>query len=105
MKSKTKNNLRIVISILYIIWGITSPILALKAILAFDIGGILSATVGVLMLLAGIFGLAKLNPKKCRAFGIVLFLLALVPIGLALPTINITAVVTAVLAGLFILCI
>jgi len=105
MKKSTKNVLRIVISIVYIIWGIYSPVSAIEAILALNIPAMVSAAVGVLMLLAGIFGLFGLKKGKCRAFGIVIFIFAIVSVVLALPTISVNSIVTAVLAWLFIVCV
>lgn len=105
MKKGTKNILRIVISIVYIVWGIMSPVSAIKAILALSIPAIVSATVGVLMLLAGIFGLFGMKKIKCRVFGIIIFVFALVSVALALPTISVNSIVTAILAWLFIVCI
>ncbi len=105
MKKGTKNVLRIVISIVYIIWGIYSPVSAIQAILALNIPAIVSAAVGVLMLLAGIFGLFGLKRGKCRAFGIVIFIAAIVSVILALPAISVNSIVTAILAWLFIVCV
>lgn len=104
MKQGTKNILRVVISIVYILWGILSPITAFKAILALDIGAILSASVGIITLLAGIFGLMGFKKSKCRIFGIVIFILSIVSIVVALPAISINGIINAVLAWLFILC-
>jgi hypothetical protein len=104
MKQGTKNILRVVISIVYILWGILSPITAFKAILALDIGAILSASVGIITLLAGIFGLMGVKKSKCRIFGIVIFILSIVSIVVALPAISINGIINAVLAWLFILC-
>ncbi|MBR2908106.1 MAG: hypothetical protein IKC26_08735 [Clostridia bacterium] len=104
MKKGTKSVLRVVISIIYIIWGIFSPISAIKAIIALDVGAIASATVGVLMLLAGIFGLLGMKKGKCRAFGIVIFIASVVAVVLALPVISLSSIITAILAWLFIVC-
>ena len=104
MKQGTKNIFRVVISIVYILWGILSPITAFKAILALDIGAILSASVGVITLLAGVFGLMGVKKSKCRIFGIVIFILSIVSIVVSLPAISINGIINAVLACLFILC-
>ena len=104
MKKGTKAVLRIIISILYIAWGITAPLTAISAILALNIGAIASATVGVLMLLAGIFGLIGVKRGKCRVFGIIVFVAALVAVVMALPAVAWQSIVTAVLAWLFIVC-
>ena len=107
MKKGTKNVFRIIISIIYIIWGIMSPITAIQAILALNIPAIVSATVGVLMLLAGIFGLFGLKKSKCRAFGIVIFVFALIAVVTAIVGAGgiVNPIITALLAWLFIVCI
>ncbi len=104
MKAGTKKVLKIVISIIYIIWGITAPLTAIKAILDLDLGAIASAVVGIMMLLAGIFGLIGIKKLKCRIFGIVIFVCALIAVVLALPVINWTSIVSALLAWLYIVC-
>ena len=104
MKKSTRNIFKIVISIIYILWGILSPITAFKAILALDIGALLAASVGVITLLAGIFGLIGIKKIKCRIFGIVIFVLSIVSVVVALPGLNINGIVNALLAWLFILC-
>ncbi len=101
----TRKIAKIIISIVYIIWGLLSPITAVKAILALDLGAIAAATVGVLTLLAGIFGLIGIKKMKCRLFGIIIFVCSLVAIVLALPTVSWQSIVTALLAWLYIVCI
>ena len=96
---------KIIISIIYIAWGITAPLTAIRAIMALDTGAILSATVGVLMLLAGIFGLIGIKKLKCRIFGIVIFVFAVLAVIAGLPSISVQPIITAVLAWLFILCV
>ena len=104
MKNSTKKVVKILISIVYIFWGLYSPISAFHAILDLDLGAIASATVGVLMLLAGIFGLIGIKKIKCRIFGIVIFVCSVAAIILALPSISINSIITAVLSFLFIAC-
>ena len=105
MKKTTKNVFKVIISIIYIIWGIWSPVAALSAIIALDIPALASAAVGILTLLAGIMGLLGVKKGKCRAFGIVIFVLAVASAVLALPAINTNAVINAILAWLFIVCV
>ena len=107
MNKSTKNILRIVISILYIIWGIAAPITAINAILAFDIAAIIGAAVGILMLLAGIFSLLGIKSEKCKLFGLVIFAGAAVSFVLSLigGTFAWGSIVSAALAWLFIICI
>lgn len=105
MKKVTKNILRIVISLVYIIWGIMSPITAFQALVALDPVALASAAVSVLMLLAGILGLIGVKKATCRVFGVIIFVFALVTAILSVFSgINVQAIVTAVLAWLFIVC-
>jgi len=104
MKKSTKGVLRVLISLAYIIWGILSPITALQAILALDIGAIVSAAVGIAMLIAGFLGLINVKKKTCRLLGVVLFLFSVVAVIVSLPGINYQSIITAVLAWLFIVC-
>ena len=104
MKSSTKKVLRILISIVYIVWGIFSPISAIHAILDLNVGAMISAAVGVLTLLAGIFGLIGIKKMKCRIFGIVILVFAVLGIVAALPAISVNLIINAILSWLFILC-
>jgi hypothetical protein len=80
-----------------------APVSAIKSLLALNITGIVTAAVGVLMLIAGFFGLLGIKRAKVRTFGVIIFVSAVVSIILALPSINITSIITAVLAWLFII--
>ena len=104
MRKSTKRGLvRVLISILYIIWGIMAPVSAVKALLALDITGIVTAAVGVLMLIAGFYGLLDVRRAKIRTFGVIIFMAAVISAILALPAINVVSIITAVLAWLYIL--
>lgn len=101
-----KKIIHIIISIVYIVWGIGAPLTAIKAILALDVGALLTATAGVIMLLAGIFGLFRIKPLKRRIFGIIIFVLALVSVITAIAGGNflpVGAIVQALLAWLYII--
>ena len=104
MSAATKKIIKILISIVYIVWGIYSPISVIRAVLDLDLSAVLSVLVGVMTLLAGIFGLIGIKKMKCRIFGVVILVVAVVGIVAALPTISIRLIVNAVLALLFILC-
>ena len=104
MSAATKKIIKILISIVYIVWGSYSPISVIRAVLDLDLSAVLSALVGVMTLLAGIFGLIGIKKMKCRIFGVVILVVAVVGIVAALPTISIRLIVNAVLALLFILC-
>ena len=103
MKKGTKKIVKVIISLIYILWGILSPISVFNAILDLNIGALLSALVGVITLLAGIFGLFGIKKIKCRIFGVIILLLSVSSIGAALPVISINGIINAVLALLFIL--
>ncbi len=99
-----KKIVRIIISIIYIIWGITAPLSAINAILALDVAALISAAVGIIMLLAGIFGLIGIKPLKRRLFGIIIFIGAAISVVTSLKTgIHWQPIVTAVMAWLYII--
>ncbi len=106
MKKETKNVVRVILSILYIIWGIAAPLSLIKAIIAFDLAAILGLVGGVLMLLAGVLGLLKVKVSLCRSFGVIIFLINGVSFVLTLlgGGFNLTTLVSALLAWLFIVC-
>lgn len=104
VKNTTKKAFRVIISIIYIIWGILSPLTLIKSIIALEIPAIVSAIVGVLTLLAGIFGLMDIKKSKCRIFGVIIFIVSLISVIIALPAISIHSIITALLAWLFIVC-
>ena len=85
--------------------GIWSPVSAFDAVVALDVGAMISAGVGILTLLAGIFGLLGIKKIKCRIFGIVIFVLSVVGVVFALPAISVNSIINAILAWLFIACI
>ena len=109
MKKATKSLLRIVISIVYIIWGICSPLALFESILALNLSAILSAVLGILMLLAGVFGLLGIKRSRARIFGIVIFVFAVISVISVFSSFSLGALiqplVSAVLAWLYITCI
>ena len=107
MKSATKKILKIIISIIYIIWGIYSPLSVVNAVIALDVSALISAFVGVLTLLAGIFGLIGIKKTKCRIFGIVILIFSIVSIVYSIPmgAIPTNSIINAILAWLFITCV
>ena len=107
MKATTKKIFKIIISLVYIVWGIYSPLSIIKAVFALDVGAIIAASVGVLTLLAGIFGLIGIKKTKCRIFGIVIMIFSIVSIVYSIPMggIPVNSIINAVLAWLFISCV
>lgn len=79
-----KKLIHVIISIVYIIWGIGAPLTLIKSLAALDIaslasiGTLISVATGLVMFFAGIFGLLRIKPLKRRLLGIVIFVLALV---------------------------
>ena len=78
-----KKLIHIIISIVYIVWGIGAPLSLIKSLVALDlaslasIGTLISVATGLVMLFAGIFGLLRIKPLKRRILGIVIFVLAI----------------------------
>ena len=77
-----KKIIHIIISVLYIIWGVGAPLTFIKNLANLDFSSILSlATImgvltGLVMFFAGIFGLLRIKPLKRRILGVVIFILA-----------------------------
>ena len=105
MKKSTKNVLKVIISIVYIAWGIYAPIQAFGALIALNIPAMISAAVGILTLFAGIFGLFGMKKDKCRVFGIIICIFSLIGVVTAIPALNVSSIITALLAWLFIVCV
>ncbi len=78
-----KKIIHIIISIVYIIWGIGAPLSLIRQLASLDfssllsIGALISVATGLIMLFAGIFGLLRIKPLKRRIFGIIILVLAL----------------------------
>ncbi len=99
-----KKVIRIIISIVYIIWGIGAPLTAIQAVLNFDIAALITAGVGLIMLLAGIFGLFRIKPILRRVFGIIIFVGAAASLIVSLKGgLQWQPIVTAVMAWLYII--
>ena len=76
MKKTTKKIVHVIISLIYIIWGIGAPLTALNAIIDLNPAALLSAATGLIMLIAGVLGLLRLKPIYRRVLGIIIFVLA-----------------------------
>ena len=78
-----KKVLHVIISIVYIIWGIGAPLSLIKSLATLDlasltsIGTLISVATGLVMLLAGILGLLRIKPLKRRLLGVLILVLAL----------------------------
>ena len=104
MKRGTKRFIHIIISIIYIAWGIGAPLSALEAVLSLNVSALLSAAVGIIMLLAGVFGLFRIKPLKRRIFGGIILVLSALSVVTSLKTgMSWQAVLQAILAWLYII--
>ena len=97
-----KRVVHIIISIIYIAWGIGAPLSALEAILSLNVSALISAAVGIIMLLAGVFGLFRIKPLKRRILGIIIFALSALSVVTALPSVAWQPVIQAILAWFYI---
>ncbi len=77
-----KKVIHIIISIVYIIWGIGAPLTLIKQLLSLNfsslgsIGALIAVATGLVMFFAGIFGLLRIKPLKRRILGVVILILA-----------------------------
>ncbi len=95
---------RIIVSILYILWGIGAPLSAWNALVDLNVAALISAAVGIVMLLAGIFGLFGIKPLKRRVFGIIIFVTALVSVVMSISDgLQWQPILSALLAWLYII--
>ena len=101
-----KNVTRIIISIIFIAYGISSVFMAFDALLDLDLVGILSCTLGVLMFVTGIFGLVNAKIKVCRVLGVIICVLSALEFALALlgGAFVVQSLVQALLAWLYFDC-
>lgn len=106
-----KKIIHIIISIVYIIWGIGAPLTLIKSLASLDLssltslGTLVSVATGLVMLLAGIFGLFRIKPMKRRIFGVIIFILAASSVITSLVGGNIAwqSILQAVMAWLYII--
>ena len=106
-----KKVLHIIISIVYIIWGIGAPLTLIKSLASLDlaslasIGTLISVATGLVMLFAGIFGLLRIKRLKRLILGIVIFVLAVsgVITSIAGGGLSWQAILQAVMAWLYII--
>ena len=103
MAAGRSNVTRILISIIFIVLGISSVFDAFEALLELDLGGILGSALGVLMFITGLFGLLKTKVKVCRVLGIFICVLSAVSFALALSKglFNVNTLIQALLAWIY----
>ena len=109
--SVSKNEvIRIVVSIIYIVLGVSSVITAWDALVRFDFSKdlpeLISTAVGVMMFLSGVLGLARVRLGACFC-GIIIFIASTASFILAIVRGGAwdNSLVQALLAWLFIVCI
>ena len=105
MTSK-KNVTRVIISIIFIAYGISSVFTAFHALLDLDLVGIVGCALGLLMFITGIFGLVKTQIKVCRVLGVIICILSALEFGLSLAggAFVVQSLVQALLAWLYFDC-
>ncbi len=111
MKKGTKKIIHVIISLLYIVWGIGAPLSVLRNLAALNleailnVGTILSLATGLIMLIAGLLGLLRLRPLYRRLLGIIIFVLAAASAVTSLMGGNIVwqSILQAVMAWLYII--
>lgn len=74
-KSKYKQ-IRSVISLIYILTGVSSVFQALQSLLALNLVGIFASALGVLMFVAGICGFFSVKPKVLHLLGFAVMILS-----------------------------
>ena len=107
MAKKGKAQLtRILISLVFIAFGLDSVIRTLELLLEFDVSGILSCAVGVLMFVTGIMGLFKVKIDICRVFAVIVCILSAANFITALlqPSFQTQMLVQAILAWVYFDC-
>lgn len=75
-KSKYKQ-IRTVISLIYILTGVSSVVQMWNSLLSLDLLGIFASALGVLMFVAGICGLFRVKPTALHWLGVAVMLLSL----------------------------
>ena len=76
MAKKGSKLTRTLISLVFIAFGLDSVIRAIASLLDFDIAGVLSCALGILMFVMGVIGLCKVGIKVCRAFAVIVCILS-----------------------------
>ncbi len=101
-----KNVTRVIISIIFIAYGISSVFSAFEALLELDFAGILGCALGLLMFVTGLFGLVKTKIKVCRVLGVIICILSALEFALALVggAFAVQPLVQALLAWLYFDC-
>lgn len=106
-KSKYKQ-IRGVISLIYILTGVSSVVQAWHSLLALDLVGICASALGVLIFVAGICGFFSIKPRACHLLGFTIMLLSAASLVYAVifkKTFDFTIAHQFLLSWLFMLCV
>ena len=106
-KSKYKQ-IRTVISLIYILMGVSSVFQAWDSLLAIDLLGIFASALGVLIFVAGICGFFSVKPAACHTLGCIIMVLSLASLVYAIvvsKTFDFNIANQFLLSWLFMLCI
>ena len=106
-KSKYKQ-IRGVISIIYILMGVSSVVQAFESLLKIDVLSIFASALGVLIFVAGICGLFSIKPRACHTLGCIIMLLSLASLVYAVvvaKSFNFNIANQFLLSWLFMLCV
>ena len=77
MAKSKYNQIRGVISLIYILMGVSSVVQAFNALLEVDLVGIFASALGVLIFVAGICGFFSVDPSACHTLGFIIMILSL----------------------------
>ena len=106
-KSKYKQ-IRGVISLIYILTGVSSVVQAWNSLLDLDLLGIFASALGVLIFVAGICGFFRVKPRACHTLGCIIMLLSLASLVYAIvmqKTFDFNIANQFLLSWLFMLCV
>ena len=106
-KSKYKQ-IRTVISLIYILTGVSSVIQAFNSLLALDLLGIFASALGILIFVAGMCGFFSVKPTACHTLGWIIMFLSLASLVYAIvvgKTFDFNIANQFLLSWLFMLCI
>ncbi len=101
-----KNITRILISVIFIVYGVSSVFDAFSALLKLDLLGVLGCALGLLMFAMGIFGFIKSQITVCRVLGVIVCILSAISFAAALAggAFDVQSLVTALLAWIYFDC-
>ena len=106
-KSKYKQ-IRGVISLIYILTGVSSVVQAFASLIALDHIGIFASALGVLIFVAGICGFFSIKPRACHTLGFIIMILSLASLVYAIvieKSFNFNIANQFLLSWLFMLCV